>query len=627
MSLKNLTRRKQDFSAGLLAIRPSLLCFIIVTGLSGLGYYVTICPTVEFIDSGELALACKNLGIAHPTGYPLYMALGRLASIIPWGELIAKMNMMSLLFTSFASGFLFLLTREFINLINLKCERIKMVTSVVALFMSFSPIWWAQGTTNEVYSLNLLLISISLWALFKHIGGEKKDLRWAILSSYLLGLSLANHLSAIYILPAYIYLVIYQWRQRQLHGKKILILGAFFLFPASLYLLLPIRAGFAPFLNWGGVDDFYFLYKHISGWQYRIWMFNDPNFGLSLLIDKISDTSLLLYRQVGWFGMITAVIGIIILFFKKTYLALLVCIIIFFNFIYASNYEIVDIESYYLPMIMMFSIFITIGTVFLVNSILKYNIRSGTLKFVATAALILIPLLNFTDNFFVSDRNNKTFARRGVNDMLRSMEPNSLAFIENWDFYSPWLYFRFEDSLRRDIILLDKELMRRSWYIDFIKRNHPGIYEHSKEYFEEFLRQVEPFEKSLPFNSDVIDKAYYGMLHGIVENETKRRSVYTNILNDRKFTSVLLLVPSGILFKVAATDTFMRTRDSAFDKAFWGNKFVHREQRIAALLSYYKNSFSARERYCRYFNQDEEADYYKKMTANVSAIISEIKNN
>ena len=51
---------------------------------------------------------------------------------------------------------------------------------------------------------------------------------------------------------------------------------AVFIFPISLYLFLPIRAAFKPFLNWGGVNDIYFLFKHISGWQYQVWMFNKP---------------------------------------------------------------------------------------------------------------------------------------------------------------------------------------------------------------------------------------------------------------------------------------------------------------------------------------------------------------
>ncbi len=626
MSSKTTARREQNAPAGFFYLQHYSIYFIIVAGLSALGYWLTTCPTVEYIDSGELALSCKNFGIAHPTGYPLYTAIGRLASIMLPGALILKMNALSLIFTSLASGFLFLLMIEFAALISLKNVWLRFTASAIALYASFSPIWWAQGTTNEVYSLNLLLISISLWALFKYLNKGENNFKWTILSAYVLGLSLTNHLSAIYMVPAYLFILFLRWRKNRIRGKEITLLIFFFLFPISIYLLLPLRARFTPFLNWGGVDDLYFLYKHISGWQYRIWMFSDPNFSIAVLIDKISNLGSLLYRQSGWFGLITASIGILLLFSRKTYLAIFTVVIVLFNFLYASNYEIIDIESYYLPMIMMFSIFTCVGTIYLLNSILKLN-SNRLIKYGLIGLIIIIPLSQFVDNFFISDRSNKTYASQGVHDIISSMEPNGLAIIENWDFYSPWMYFHFEDSLRPDIVLLDKELMRRSWYIDFIKRKHPAIYQNSREYFEEFLRKVAPFERSLPFNSAVIDKAYYGMLFAVVENESKSRPVYTNIFSDSKFTKPLPLIPAGVLFRVYSKNSFLEIPRFKFKKVFWGNKFVHKDKRIAAVLSYYRNAFSRREKYCRYFNMTEEEDYYKKMTADVSAVMSEIPND
>jgi hypothetical protein len=213
---------------------------------------------------------------------------------------------------------------------------------------------------------------------------------------------------------------------------------------------------------------------------------------------------------------------------------------------------------------------------------------------------------------------------QGVYDMIDSMEPGALAFVENWDFYSPWLYFHFEKNYRQDIVFLDKELMRRSWYLDFVKREHPEIYRNSSESIDEFLREVEPFERGLPFDGATIDKAYYNMLHGMVVNELENRPVYTNILIDKKFTGILPLVPTGILFKIDKTDTFMETDLFEFNSSLWGNRFIYREKRVAVFLSYYKAAFSSREKYSRFFKRETEADYYKKMTAEVSAIITEI---
>jgi len=72
-------------------------------------YFLTLAPAVQFIDSGELAVVCQSLGIAHPTGYPLYTLLGRLFSLLPLEDTIFRVSFMSLLFTCFASVALFFL--------------------------------------------------------------------------------------------------------------------------------------------------------------------------------------------------------------------------------------------------------------------------------------------------------------------------------------------------------------------------------------------------------------------------------------------------------------------------------------------------------------------------------------
>ena len=46
--------------------------------LSFLLYLRTAAPHVTFIDSGELAAVASSLGVAHPTGYPLFTLIGLL---------------------------------------------------------------------------------------------------------------------------------------------------------------------------------------------------------------------------------------------------------------------------------------------------------------------------------------------------------------------------------------------------------------------------------------------------------------------------------------------------------------------------------------------------------------------
>jgi hypothetical protein len=76
------------FDAGLAC---GLLSFAVPLGI----YARTLCPTIYFGDSGEFVTAAHFLGVAHPTGYPLYCLLGHLFQVaVPWGDAAWRMNLL-----------------------------------------------------------------------------------------------------------------------------------------------------------------------------------------------------------------------------------------------------------------------------------------------------------------------------------------------------------------------------------------------------------------------------------------------------------------------------------------------------------------------------------------------------
>ena len=52
-------------------------------------------PGLSILDSGEFLAVARTLGVAHPTGYPLYALLGQLATLIPWGDKGFLVNLVS----------------------------------------------------------------------------------------------------------------------------------------------------------------------------------------------------------------------------------------------------------------------------------------------------------------------------------------------------------------------------------------------------------------------------------------------------------------------------------------------------------------------------------------------------
>src|SRR5579864_6060332 len=92
--------------------RPAYLAAL-VGAVAFVAYLFTLAPSVDFIDSGELATDCYTLGICHPTGYPLFTLIGWVFSHLPIASLpILRLNIMAAFFTAAGAGMLVLVANE-----------------------------------------------------------------------------------------------------------------------------------------------------------------------------------------------------------------------------------------------------------------------------------------------------------------------------------------------------------------------------------------------------------------------------------------------------------------------------------------------------------------------------------
>src|SRR4030095_13272266 len=134
----------------------------------------TLAPTVTLTDSGELIVAADGLGVAHPPGFPLWVMLAHLASLVPVGNVAVRINFSSAVFAALACAMLTLVVAEL--LITGSCfaaprRRTKPArqgsnieaSSAGGLFMfapalgagllmAFSRTLWAYATITEVYA-------------------------------------------------------------------------------------------------------------------------------------------------------------------------------------------------------------------------------------------------------------------------------------------------------------------------------------------------------------------------------------------------------------------------------------------------------------------------------------------
>src|SRR3990170_8175253 len=69
---------------------------VVVFCVSFTVYLLTLAPTIYIEDAAEFAAAVPTLGITHPSGFPLYMLLGKLFTIlVPIGEMAFRVNLFS----------------------------------------------------------------------------------------------------------------------------------------------------------------------------------------------------------------------------------------------------------------------------------------------------------------------------------------------------------------------------------------------------------------------------------------------------------------------------------------------------------------------------------------------------
>src|SRR5262245_56929196 len=95
-----------------LPLTSTLVCAAVVIVVALQVYRITLAPTVTLVDSGELIVAAKTLGVAHPPGVPLYVILAHLATFLPIGSVAARVNFASGIFAALAAAFVSLLVFE-----------------------------------------------------------------------------------------------------------------------------------------------------------------------------------------------------------------------------------------------------------------------------------------------------------------------------------------------------------------------------------------------------------------------------------------------------------------------------------------------------------------------------------
>ena len=140
-------------------------------------------PSVLFGDSGELQTVALCGGVAHPTGYPTFIMLGRIFGWLLGGDPAHRITVMSAFFAAAAVCVLFLV------LMKLGLPAGIALAGSVVYGLSFT-FWWS-AIRPEVYTLSIFLFLSSLWLVLHSL--EKPTLARAAPAAAALGLTMTGH--------------------------------------------------------------------------------------------------------------------------------------------------------------------------------------------------------------------------------------------------------------------------------------------------------------------------------------------------------------------------------------------------------------------------------------------------
>ena len=534
------------------ALRDWLMTGLVIAVTFGI-YLLTMCRSVSFIDAGELAAVACILGIAHPTGYPLFTLTAHLAHWFSFGgDQIVVLNGFSALVVALAVGVFARVTLTLGRLTGLRNRSlVRAASGVGSLVVAFSTTVWAQSVAIEVYGLHVLLTLLTILQLLKSYEADPEGTgefsRSLLSAAFLLGLGFANHLTTLLLVPAAVTLYLRQYGVRRSALRRAAKLLPLFLLGLSLYLYLPVRAGSLPPVQWGYPAELERLFWHVSGKQYRNWMFSGFDSAakqFSYFVEHFSS-------EFNWLVIAVLVYGLLRLYRAERTLfwffvtAFVGCVM------YSINYDIHDIDSYFLLAYLASGAFVFFGILALME--IGWRSLQVTVRLGSTILLLALPVLQISANYSSVDESDNFLTEDYLRTVFSGTEPNALIITYQWDYFiSPSLYYQIVKKERPDVTILDKELLRRSWYFVHLRSRFPWLIERSQAKVDAFLVELTKFEHDLPYDPRVIEERYVAMINDFIDKSLGDRPVYVGPEIEPEFGARLVRVPSGLMFRLSA---------------------------------------------------------------------------
>lgn len=414
-------------------------------------YLRTLAPTVGEADTFEFQVAVARLAVAHPTGYPLFILIGKLFSLLPVGGSLAyRVNLASATFGVVSALLAYALAG--------RLGAGPIAAGLAGLLAGISPTLWSRAVEAEVYTLHAALVAAGLLACLRFVqpAERRQAARWLALIGLTFGLGLGNHLTIILLAPAIGLSVLlalgrHGWRPFDLAPRSAWAwaLGAFAL-GVSVIAYIPLRW---PAVNHGELMSWGMFWDYVTG--------REPQGALHLnaFLTDASRYAVLARKVVAEFGPAGALLAAIGLGWtirrKPAAAALTLTAYLALMFFPLSFYvPDPDFSAFLIAPHLIQAVWIGLGMhvlAVLAAGLLQRAIGRGGLEVSLTGLFLLLPLsLIWTTLPRVDQSDDWDMHQLGQYALSQPIQPNALVLADSQKF--PALYYlQVAEGMRPDL--------------------------------------------------------------------------------------------------------------------------------------------------------------------------------
>lgn len=552
--------------------RAAALTMAAVAALSFFAYWSTACRTIYWGDGIELTAVSAILGVAHPTGYPLFSLLGKIFAQVPIGTIAFRLNLMSALTGSILAALVAaILWRLLPVLTTVERDRLVVRASLSAaagLTVAFSQTIWYHAGLTEVYLLSAAIFAGVVLVALNAV--ETRSIRLFLAAVFLTGVGACNHAAIAFVLfPALALLGVWllippaepvkRGKRRLAAPREALSvrlgrlgLPAILLVFAGLsaYLYMPLRAAKQPRLNWGNPSTVKnFLWSVRGGEFRRFYMLKVPMWLVAEHGRELSPQALSRIRQgtpfdaetysvffrarlsqwLDWNGaqiagfpssasglrliagfafLAVGLLGLLIVVRRLRAFGAFLGIAVLANLAFTFMYSIIDIEGYYFPAHVVFVLGAFVVFAEL-HALAEEQLLARPSNLLA-ALLIAVPAVAFFQNRSYCDRSDYDAAEKLGRQVLAQLKPDAMILTHGDYDIEPLWYQQVVERRRRDVVAFGANFLATPGYARYFEKYYDPPVE--ARYFKSTPESVEPFATAMNYT---------------IEQNSKHRPIYT----------------------------------------------------------------------------------------------------